>query len=246
MSIDIKVLHIPGDPLILFNIWDAGSAMAVAKSDPKVIATGSWGVAQTQGYDDGEKIPFTHFTRIVRHIIQSVEQPVTVDFETGFSADLGVLRDNTKTLIELGAAGVNFEDRVVEDESMRPIAEQCERIAVLRQTSERLFINARCDLVLDGSGPETHATRIDALVERAKAYANAGADGFFAPGLVTPKLIEELCERSPIPVNITQSSSGNNNTDLANMGVARISYGARPYFALMETLAQQAHDLYQP
>ena len=108
MSIDIKALHIPSDPLILSTIWDAGSAMAIAKSSPKVIATGSWGLAQTQGYNVGEKIPFSHFTRIVKHIIQSVEQPVTVDFETGFAADLGVLHDNTKTLIEMAAVGVNF------------------------------------------------------------------------------------------------------------------------------------------
>ena len=80
----LKSLHIKGDPLILFNIWDAGSAKAIQEIGAKVIATGSWSVAAAQGYDDGEKIPFNLALANLRRIIASVDLPVTIDLEEGY------------------------------------------------------------------------------------------------------------------------------------------------------------------
>lgn len=239
MTSEFSSLHVPGDPLILYNIWDAGSAVAVAKSNPAAIATGSWALAKAQGYDDGESIPFTQFARTVGQIITAVEQPVTVDFEAGFASDLSTLGSNINTLIAQGAIGVNFEDRIIGKAGLRNTDEQCQRIGVLRKSSETLFINARCDLMFDGADPETQNGRIDALVERSKAYANAGADGFFVPGLDDPAIIQKVCERCTLPVNIMRMT----NTpiaDLAALGVARVSHGPRPYINLMQSLTDEA------
>lgn len=242
MSNDFIALHVAGDPLVLYNIWDAGSAAAVAKSNPLAIATGSWGMARAQGFDDGEAMPFARFTETVAQIIQSVELPVTVDFETGFAGNHETLRTNIDMLVNLGAIGVNFEDRIIGGSGLRDTTDQCDRIKVLRAASDDLFINARCDLMFDGSAPETHRDRIDALIERANAYADAGADGLFVPGLASPEIIETVCARSPLPVNIMRMTSGP-IADLAALGVARISHGPRPYMNLMKALTEHASAL---
>ena len=242
MSNNFKSLHIPGDPLVLYNIWDAGSAVAVAGTKPAAIATGSWAMARAQGYDDGEKMPFSRLTETVEQIVKAVDLPVTVDFETGFADDLISLRKNIDSLLKLGVVGVNFEDRIIGGSGLRDIDTQCERIEVLRSASDSLFINARCDLMFDGSNPETHGTLIDALIERAKAYEDVGADGLFVPGLATPEFIKTVCERSPLPVNIMRMSS-TPIEDLATLGVARISHGPSPYISLMKTLSEQASEV---
>lgn len=239
MSTVFKSLHIKGDPLVLYNIWDAGSAVAVAKTRPAAIATGSWALARAQGYDDGEAMPFSRFTETVAQIINAVELPVTVDFETGFSEDLDGLNKNIDALVKLGAVGVNFEDRIIGKSGLRDTKMQCERIKTLRAASSDLFINTRCDLMFDGSSPDTHGDLLDTLIERANAYADAGADGLFVPGLVSPEFIEAVCQRSPLPVNIMRMNNAP-IADLAALGVARISHGPKPYIDLMQALSKQA------
>ena len=241
MNNDFKSLHIPGDPLVLYNIWDAGSAVAVAGTKPAAIATGSWAMARAQGYDDGEKMPFSRFNDTVEQIVKAMDLPVTVDFETGFADNLISLRKNIDSLLKLGIVGINFEDRIIGGSGLRDIETQCERIEILRSASDNLFINARCDLMFDGSKPETHGAHIDALIERAKAYADVGADGLFVPGLATPEFIKTVCERSPLPVNIMRMRS-TPIVDLATLGVARISHGPSPYISLMKTLSEQASE----
>ncbi|MEO5613390.1 MAG: isocitrate lyase/phosphoenolpyruvate mutase family protein, partial [Cypionkella sp.] len=76
-----KDLHIPGNPLVLYNIWDAGSAKTVASAGAQALATGSWSVAAAQGYGDGQAIPLDFALQIIARITQSTELPVSVDFE---------------------------------------------------------------------------------------------------------------------------------------------------------------------
>jgi 2-methylisocitrate lyase-like PEP mutase family enzyme len=242
MSNDFRNLHTPGDPLVLYNIWDAGSAASVANAKPHAIATGSWAMAKAQGYDDGEEMPFPQVAQIVAQIVKAVDLPVTVDFETGYAGNLETLRANIDTLLSHDIVGVNFEDRLIAGSGLRDTQDQCARIKVLRQASQDLFINARCDLMFDGSKPDIQAERIDDLLERAKAYADSGADGLFVPGLATPDLIEDLCKRSPLPVNIMRMDD-TPISELAALGVARISHGPRPYMQLMKALSEQAKTL---
>ena len=80
-------LHVPGDPVLLYNIWDVASAQAVAASGARALATGSHAVAESQGFPDGEGIPFNLFLEATRRIVDGVDLPVTADFESGFAAD---------------------------------------------------------------------------------------------------------------------------------------------------------------
>src|SRR5271156_1142698 len=107
-------LHVKGDPLILFNIWDAGSAQAIQETGAKVIATGSWSVAAAHGYDDGEKLPFDLVLANIQRIIASIDIPVTIDIEGGYGKSPTEVKDNVIKIIEAGAVGINFEDQIVD------------------------------------------------------------------------------------------------------------------------------------
>ena len=233
-----KSLHKKGDPLILFNIWDAGSANALQEIGAKAIATGSWSVAAAHGFSDGEKLPFDLALANLKRIVQSVDVPVTIDLEGGY----GRLQESVTEVIQAGAVGINFEDQIVGGEGLYSIEEQCARIRAIRETAEDLsiplFINARTDIFLK-SGPESHTEHhLDEAARRAASYAEFGASGFFAPGLMDAKLIEKLCELSPIPVNIMMLPDALSPKQLAELGVARISYGPIPYVLVTETLKE--------
>lgn len=235
--------HVKGNPLILFNVWDAGSAQAVADSGAKAIATGSWSVAAANGFTDAEQMPMQASIDNIERIVAAVDLPVTLDFEGGYAADAAGLKLNIAKVIAAGAVGINFEDQIIAGEGLYSIEEQAERLKAIRETADEsevaLFINARCDLFLK-NGPETHAEHLDAAIERSHAYVEAGASGFFAPGLKDPRLIKRLCDESPLPVNIMVMADTPSNREMADLGVARISYGPRPYRQMIENLKKAA------
>jgi 2-methylisocitrate lyase-like PEP mutase family enzyme len=106
-------LHVKGAPVVLFNAWDAGSAKSIVAAGAQAIATSSWSVAEAQGYRDGEAIPIELAEQIIARIAATIDVPVSVDFEGGYSEDDGELAANISRLLELGVIGINFEDRVV-------------------------------------------------------------------------------------------------------------------------------------
>lgn len=236
-------LHVPGHPIILFNIWDAGSAKAVAEAGAKAIATGSWSVAVAQGFYDAEALPMNLALDNIARIVAAVDLPITLDFEGGYATDLDTLRANIGRVIDTGAIGINFEDQKVGGEGLYSIDEQSNRIAAIRETTNGkgipLFINARTDVFLK-NGPDTHAQHFEEAVTRGIAYAEAGANGLFAPGLKDPALIKEICERSTLPVNIMVMADTPTNAEIAALGVARISYGPGPYRQMIEALKKAA------
>src|SRR5438105_3492136 len=126
-------LHVAGDPLVLFNVWDAGSAAAVAKSGAKAIATGSASVAAANGFGDGEEVPMDFAITNAQRIIDSVDLPVTVDFEGGYANEPDAVERNVASLAATGAIGCNFEDQVVGTDQLYAIADQAARIAAARR-----------------------------------------------------------------------------------------------------------------
>lgn len=239
-------LHVKGTPLLLYNAWDAGSARSVLEAGAKAIATSSWAVAAAQGYQDGEMIPIELAENIVGRIAASVDAPVTVDFEGGYSEDDGELADNISRLIDLGVIGINFEDRVVKGSGLYSIDRQVRRLGAIREAAEQkrveLFVNARTDLFFEHGKDAARA--VDDAIERAKAYATAGAAGFFVPGLTEDALIGRLCEAVALPVNVMVMDGVPSNERLAKLGVARISYGPIPYIGAMSVLQQEARKLF--
>ncbi len=237
-----RALHVPGDPLMLFNIWDAGSAAAVAAAGAKAIATGSYGVAEAQGFKDGEAFAIEDALRNLERIVAVTELPVTLDFESGYGVTSSQVGASVQRARDAGAAGINMEDRMPGETALIPLETAAERVAAAAASG--LFVNARCD-VYRGVKPEDHdQSLIDAVLQRAAAYAAAGAGGLFVPFLGDHKVISSICATSPLPVNILWGPGRGTRDELAACGVARISYGHGPWAAAMDWLGAQAKAVF--
>src|SRR5580692_12894591 len=130
-----RALHIPGKPLVLFNIWDAGSAKAVAAGGAKAIATGSWSVANANGFADGERIPLALAIDNLRRIVGATELPVTVDLESGYGDPSEAVGETIVLAIDAGVVGCNLEDSFPADGKLRMTSNQADRIRRARQTA---------------------------------------------------------------------------------------------------------------
>lgn len=241
-------LHRKGDPVILYNIWDAGTAKAVAGAGAKAIATGSWSIAAAGGYPDGEAIPLEALVAVARSIVAATELPVTIDFEGGYAVEPDVVALNVAKVADSGAIGINFEDQVVGGSGLHPIDLQARRIRAIRQMADRrgmpFFVNARTDLFLKEGDAAKHGGLVEAAIERGLAFAEAGADGFFVPWLADPDLIGRICAAVPLPVNVMMKPGAPDVNTLAKAGVARISYGPGPYRAMIDWFGKQAAAVY--
>lgn len=237
-----RALHVPGDPVMLFNIWDAGSARAVAGAGAKAIATGSYGVAEAQGFKDGETFAIEDALRNLERIVSVTDLPVTLDFESGYGDTPQEVTASVRRARDAGAAGINMEDRMPGEKALLPLAEAADRVAAAAASG--LFVNARCD-AYRGISPEDYGQHlIDAVLERADAYARAGAGGLFVPFLGDHPTIAKICGASPLPVNILWGPGRGTRAELAALGVARISYGHGPWAAAMAWLADQARAVF--
>jgi 2-methylisocitrate lyase-like PEP mutase family enzyme len=242
-----RALHIPGKPFVLFNIWDAGSARAVAAAGAKAIATGSWSVAHANGYDDGEQTPLDLAIENLRRIVCATDLPVSIDLEGGYGAEAEKVGSTVRRAIEAGAVGCNLEDSIAASGRLRTPADQAERIRIARRTADEakihFFINARTDVFFQPASAKQHDdAMVREAVERAHAYAEAGADGLFAPGLTDLTLIARLAEASPLPINIMVADFTAPLSALAEQGVARVSHGPRPYLLAMKVLEDAARE----
>ena len=234
-------LHVPGEPVILYNVWDPGSALAVAAAGAKAIATGSHPVGDAAGFGDGQKVPLDFVLDNARRIVAAVDLPLTVDFESAYSTDPAEGAANAARLKATGAVGCNFEDQVIGGEGVHPLGLQCDRIRAIRgAVGEDFFINARTDLFLK---TETHDDAlVDQVIERGKAFADAGASGFFVPRMADPRHAQRVVREVPLPLNLIAFPGAPPNKDWAAAGVARISYGPFPHRALMKQLEQAARE----
>ena len=239
-------LHQHQTPLILYNVWDSATAKVVCEEGGKAVATGSWSVAAAHGYADGQNIPLDMVVQIVTQIVATVDVPVSVDFECGYADRHGALADNFQKIIDTGAAGINFEDQLIGQKGLRPPGEQARRLEVLANTASKsgvkMFLNARTDLVLQEKDVSRHEALSKDIIERARIYAEAGASGFFVPGLSDRTLITHLCENVPLPVNVMASAANMETTSLRTSGASRISFGPHPFFRHMETFKQAAKE----
>nr|WP_284739380.1 isocitrate lyase/phosphoenolpyruvate mutase family protein [Rhizobium sp. CG5] len=242
-------LHVKGQPLVLYNIWDAGSAMAVAAAGAPALATGSWSVAAAHGYADGEAIPLDLVETIVARIALTTDLPLSVDFESGYATDPDTVAQNVRRMLKAGAIGINFEDGKPDGTGLYPIERQTACIAAIRAMADSegvpFFINARTDFFLNERDSTRHKDLLGDAMARARAYAAAGANGFFVPGLADDDLIGEVCAAVSLPVNIMAMGSTPPIPRLAELGVARISYGPGAYRTAMAGITAAAKALYE-
>ncbi|MFJ7218506.1 isocitrate lyase/phosphoenolpyruvate mutase family protein [Amycolatopsis sp. NPDC098790] len=215
----LKALHVPGKPLILPNAWDADTAKLVEAAGFPVVATSSVAVASALGFPDGEQAPVDEMFAAAGRIAKAVSIPVTVDAEAGYGLSGAELAGR---LADAGAVGCNFEDTDHATGGVRPVAEQAERIAALRDAAgDGLVINARVDS-FRGVDPKDHLAD---GVARAKAYLEAGADCVYPIHLRTPEVLAAFVQGVGGAVNAPAWPGSPGLGGLAELGVARISLG---------------------
>lgn len=225
-------LHQIGDPLVLPNAWDFASAAALVAAGFEAVGTTSLGVAAAAGEPDGAPSAKAATLALARSLAR-LDLLVTVDIAEGFSADPAEVADLVEELAAGGAVGVNLEDWRIEGR-MADLETQTAVIGAVKDRVPDLFLNARTDTHLQGS----HS--IEEAEERVRAYAGAGADGVFVPGLAYPADIERVVAAAGVPVNVLLLPGVTTLAGLAEVGVARVSLGSLPYrvalVAAMETV----------
>jgi 2-methylisocitrate lyase-like PEP mutase family enzyme len=238
---ELRALHAAG-VLILPNAWDAGSAAVIALAGAQAIATTSDGIAWSLGRCDGQRLTRAEMIQRIREIVAAVGIPVTADIEGGYGSGPEDVALTAEAVIAAGAVGVNIEDSHPPGGPLSDPAEQAERIQAARAASASaglpgLFINARTDVFLCGIG--VLGTQLDDVLARFSAYAKAGADSLFVPGLTDLQVITELAEASPLPLNAMVGPGAPLVAELAAAGVRRVSIGTAITQAAY-TLAQHA------
>ncbi len=222
--------------LILANAWDGGSARLIESLGAKAVATTSAGVAWAHGYADGSHLPPSLLLHSVADVVRAVRIPVSIDCEDGYSRDPATVGATIADVALAGAAGINIEDGPDAPDLL------CAKLDAIRNACAKhgrdLFINARTDVYLRGLAPA--GRRVDETLERAERYRAAGADGLFVPGLADAAEISAIAAGTRLPLNIMTRKGVPPATELAKLGVRRLSAGSaisESVFARIATLA---------
>ncbi|WP_370948192.1 isocitrate lyase/phosphoenolpyruvate mutase family protein [Amycolatopsis sp. cg5] len=220
---DFAALHRPGHPLLLPNVWEFGlAAHLVARGFPAV-GTTSLGVSAAAGQPDGAPQTRRH-TVALAESLRSLSAFVSVDIADGFSDDPAEVAALAAELAALGVVGVNLEDGRP-DGSLTDLDHQCAKIRAVTAQVPSLFVNARTDTHWLTDNPPS----VDVALARANAYVEAGASGIFIPGLKASSDIEAASSALDVPLNVLFQPGGKTLSDLAALGVARVSLGSLPY-----------------
>ncbi|MEM1037257.1 MAG: isocitrate lyase/phosphoenolpyruvate mutase family protein [Pseudomonadota bacterium] len=235
-------LHVAGEPLVLMNVWDAGSAKVVSNAGASALATGSFSLVGALGYEDGEHCPKDLVLGALRLICRATDRPVSHDSERGYGETPAEVGEYIRSVVDAGAVGINLEDGVDSESGLRALDEQLVRISAAKEALGEGYLNARTDVFLLESGREMDDL-IEEVITRARAFKVAGADGLFVPGLVDLKAINRICEAVEMPVNVMRSLDGPDISAFADAGVARISHGPWPWRKAMSDLKTEVEAL---
>jgi 2-methylisocitrate lyase-like PEP mutase family enzyme len=241
----LRELHVPGVPLVIPNAWDVASARAVAAAGFPVVGTTSAGIAAVLGYEDHQRAPAAEMLAAAARIAGAVQVPVTVDAEAGYGMSPVQL---VARLEEMGAAGCNLEDTDHATGRLREPGEQSEWLRGVRAAASArdygLVINARIDVFLTtGRGGHGQLELVDEALRRARAYVDAGADCVFPIVLWQPDALAAFLAHAPGPVNILRIPPAPSESELAELGVARISYGGLLHHEMIEQLTRRITPL---
>jgi 2-methylisocitrate lyase-like PEP mutase family enzyme len=227
-------LHHTGEPLVLPNAWDLGSALAFAAAGFPAVGTTSFGIAASAGLPDGGRSSQAATAALAEQLCR-LPVHITADIEDGYSDDPDEVAEHVAWLAALGVAGVNLEDSTA-GHLVDPSA-LADKVAAVKRRSPAVFINARVDNLWFGE----QAT-VEAVLLRAGAYADAGADGIFVPGLVNPEDIQRITAGIGLPVNVLAHPSLT-VAELGELGVRRVSSGSLPYRAAVDAAVNVATAL---
>lgn len=234
----LRALHHVGTPLVLPNAWDAASARAVVDAGFPAVATTSGGVAASLGWADGEQVPPVEMFAAVARIARAVDVPVTADIEAGYGLTPGEL---VERLIATGAVGCNLEDTDHAHGRTLVAAEvQAERVAAVRDAARvagvDLVVNARIDVFVRQVGEPDE--RVEMALERARRYAEAGAECVYPIGADLTSLATFVA-RHRGPINGMARPGVAPFSRLLELGVARISFASALHRGAMEGLRRR-------
>jgi 2-methylisocitrate lyase-like PEP mutase family enzyme len=224
----LRALH-DDRTLVLPNAWDAASAAVIARAGATAIATTSAGVSWSAGRRDGNGLSREEMAESVGRIVRAVDVPVSADIEGGYGPSPDDVAATVKAVLDAGAVGINLEDSLAPGAPLFDAPAQAGRVRAARDAAAarglpELWINARTDVYLFGVGePEG---RLADVLSRADAYADAGADSLFVPGLIDLDTLATLVKRSPLPINVMVWPGAPTVAELTQVGVRRISVGA--------------------
>jgi 2-methylisocitrate lyase-like PEP mutase family enzyme len=237
----LRQLH-GGEMLVLPNAWDAASAAVVVEAGFPVVATASAAFSAMLGYPDGEGAPWQEMFAAAGRVARAVSVPVTVDAEAGYGMRPRELVDR---LLDIGAVGCNLEDTDHRAGGLVEAGAHADWLADVRSAADDadvpIVINARVDSFRSGSGiPEPDW--LAEAIRRGRLYRDAGADCIYPIGVRHQRDIASLVTELPGPIN----GNTGEELDLATLrelGVARVSYGPRFYFAAMADLKTRVAEL---
>jgi 2-methylisocitrate lyase-like PEP mutase family enzyme len=238
-AIQLKALHDATDLLVLVNVWDVASARTVAGlAGCRAIATASHSIAEAHGYEDGENIPLDLMLAAVERIATAVDLPVTADLEAGY----GDVDTTIRRAIQVGAVGANLEDE------MRPLGDAVSAVRAAIGAGEAegvpFVLNARTDAYLMAGDRDPAEVLADAI-ERGQAFLDEGASCVFVPGVGDPNTIAQLVDGIGVgKVSVIARRGGLTMTDLARLGVARVSCGPWTQQLAMEAVAEVGATLF--
>jgi len=244
LAAKFRALHESGC-FVLPNPWDIGTAIYLDRLGFKALATTSAGFAFSRGKPDGG-VPRDEMLTHIREIVEATSLPVNADFHAGYADEPEDVAANVQRCVETGVAGLSIEDSTGRSDC--PLYENkvaIERIRAARSAIETsksgVILTGRCEAWLVGD-PDPLPTAIDRLT----AYAEAGADCLYAPGVSDPKEIVQIVNAvAPKPVNVLVSGFNHQITlsGLADLGVRRISVGSGLALAAWGTFLRAAQDI---
>jgi len=214
---------------VMPNPWDVGTAIALTAMGFPALATTSAGFAFAGGRPDTPTaLGVDAVLGNIAEIVDAVDLPVNADFQAGYADDLEGLAENVKRCVATGVAGLSIEDaRASTEDPLFSLPEAVERIQVARSAIDEsgadVLLTARAECFLTG-----HPAPLAEAIARLQAFAEAGADVLYAPGLRSRKDIAAVVDSvHPHPVNVLMGSdTGLTVSDLAALGVRRISVGS--------------------
>ena len=225
LGLEFRALHQPGNPFILANAWDGGSAKMLAGLGAKAIATSSAAQAFTLGRPDGT-VTRDEALAHAQDLMSMVDVPVSGDFENGFGDNPDDVAETVRLSGEIGLAGICIEDTRLAETSHYDRALAVERIraavAAARALPHDFFLVARADGVM------IDTYDIEEALWRIKAFDDAGADGLYVPLPKSLADLQRVVDVTDKPVNVLAAGpySKVSQSDYAKMGLARISLGS--------------------
>jgi 2-methylisocitrate lyase-like PEP mutase family enzyme len=241
--VTFRDLHKPGDPFILANAWDIGSAKMLAALGAQAIASSSSAHAFTLGRPDGGTITRDESLAHAQNLVAAVNVPISGDFENGFGHDPDTLAETVRLSAEVGLAGIGIEDAAFPDEGAYKFDLAVERIRAAASAARALpcdfILVARADGIMNGHYD------IDEALRRIRAFDEAGADCLYVP---LPKTLDDLkaviaATNKPVNVLVAGLYAGHSRAEFSAMGAARLSVGGALARATHKTLYDAANAI---